>query len=117
MARITSKFQVTVPKTIAEAYQLRPGDEIQWVPAGEVIRILPPGTRLAKLDRATGSAVRPGHGTNSQTRASSRKAARARSRLEAGGSLHAWPLSLIPTSWCIVSTAAFPINRKLLPIC
>ena len=53
MASITSKFQVTVPKTIAEAYQLRPGDEIQWVPAGEVIRILPPGTHLAKLDRAS----------------------------------------------------------------
>lgn len=47
MAKITSKLQVTVPKTIAEQYRLRPGDEIDWVAAGDVIRVIPPGTRIA----------------------------------------------------------------------
>ena len=42
MAKITSKYQVTVPRKIADAYNIRPGDEIQWMPAGEVIRVLPP---------------------------------------------------------------------------
>lgn len=30
MSKITSKYQVTVPKKIAEAYGIRPGDEIEW---------------------------------------------------------------------------------------
>ena len=30
MAKVTSKFQVTVPKTIADHYSIRPGDEIEW---------------------------------------------------------------------------------------
>jgi len=51
MAKITSKYQVTVPKTIAEQYNLRPGDEIDWQPAGEVIRVIPGGKQLPKDDR------------------------------------------------------------------
>ena len=43
MAKVTSKFQVTVPKAIAEKYAIRPGDEIAWVPAGDVIRVIPAG--------------------------------------------------------------------------
>lgn len=42
MAKVTSKLQVTVPKAIAERYRIRPGDEIEWVPAGDVIRVVPP---------------------------------------------------------------------------
>lgn len=41
MAKVTSKFQVTVPKTIATRYGIQPGDEIEWVPAGEAIRVIP----------------------------------------------------------------------------
>ena len=41
MARITSKYQVTVPRAIAEKYGLRPGDDIDWIPAGDVIRVIP----------------------------------------------------------------------------
>ena len=37
MAKVTSKLQVTVPKAIAEQYSIRPGDEIDWAPAGDVI--------------------------------------------------------------------------------
>ena len=43
MAKVTSKYQVTVPKTIAEKYASQPGDEIAWVPAGDVIRVIPAG--------------------------------------------------------------------------
>jgi AbrB family looped-hinge helix DNA binding protein len=51
MSRVTSKLQVTLPKVIAERYGIRPGDEIEWVPAGDVIRVVPPGRALPALDR------------------------------------------------------------------
>lgn len=41
MSKVTSKLQLTVPKAIAEQYGIRPGDELQWVPAGESIRVIP----------------------------------------------------------------------------
>jgi AbrB family looped-hinge helix DNA binding protein len=40
MARVTSKLQVTVPKAIAEQFAIRPGDEIDWIPAGDGIRVV-----------------------------------------------------------------------------
>ncbi len=39
MSKVTSKLQLTVPKAIADQYGIRPGDELQWTPAGESIRI------------------------------------------------------------------------------
>ncbi len=50
-----------MPKRIAETYAIRPGDEIDWVPAGDVIRVIPPGrrtvpdseSRLRLFDQAT----------------------------------------------------------------
>jgi AbrB family looped-hinge helix DNA binding protein len=51
MAKVTSKYQVTVPRTIADRYNIRPGDEIDWVAAGEVIRVVPPGKRLKEENR------------------------------------------------------------------
>jgi bifunctional DNA-binding transcriptional regulator/antitoxin component of YhaV-PrlF toxin-antitoxin module len=51
MARVTSKYQVTVPKKIAEAYHIRPGHDIDWVPAGDVIRVIPPGKQAGPQDR------------------------------------------------------------------
>jgi len=36
---VTSKLQLTVPKAIANQYGIRPGDELEWIPAGESIRI------------------------------------------------------------------------------
>ena len=47
MAKVTSKYQVTLPKAIANQYRIRPGDHIDWVAAGEVIRVRPPATRNA----------------------------------------------------------------------
>jgi len=39
MSKVTSKLQLTVPKAIADQYGIRPGDELQWIPAGESIRV------------------------------------------------------------------------------
>ena len=52
MAKVTSKLQVTLPKAIAEQYDIHPGDEIDWVPAGDVIRVIPPGKKVPADDRA-----------------------------------------------------------------
>lgn len=38
---MTSKLQLTLPKNIADQYGIRPGDELQWTAAGEVIRVTP----------------------------------------------------------------------------
>jgi bifunctional DNA-binding transcriptional regulator/antitoxin component of YhaV-PrlF toxin-antitoxin module len=79
MAKVTSKLQVTVPKVVAEQYRIRPGDEIQWVPAGDSIRVTPAGKsegtlsareRVRRFDLATArqkkrntrSRVKPGQG-------------------------------------------------------
>jgi AbrB family looped-hinge helix DNA binding protein len=52
MAKVTSKLQVTVPKAIAEQYGIRPGDEIEWLPAGDAIRVVPPARKAPALDVA-----------------------------------------------------------------
>jgi bifunctional DNA-binding transcriptional regulator/antitoxin component of YhaV-PrlF toxin-antitoxin module len=49
MAKVTSKLQVTLPRAIADRYGIRPGDDIQWQPAGNVIRVVPPGTQTPVL--------------------------------------------------------------------
>ena len=48
---MTSKLQVTVPKAIAEQFNIRPGSDITWVPAGDSIRIVPPGRQRRRLTR------------------------------------------------------------------
>ena len=52
MAKVTSKLQVTVPKAVAEHYRIRPGDEIQWLIAGDTIRVVPPRRKAATLTTA-----------------------------------------------------------------
>jgi len=52
MSKVTSKLQVTVPKAIAERYRIRPGDEIDWTPAGDGIRVIPRKRSKPPLDRA-----------------------------------------------------------------
>jgi AbrB family looped-hinge helix DNA binding protein len=39
MPKVTSKLQLTVPKKIADQYRIRPGDELEWIPAGDGIRV------------------------------------------------------------------------------
>jgi AbrB family looped-hinge helix DNA binding protein len=45
MAKVTSKLQLTVPKVIADQYGIRPGDELDWIPAGDSIRVVPAGAK------------------------------------------------------------------------
>jgi bifunctional DNA-binding transcriptional regulator/antitoxin component of YhaV-PrlF toxin-antitoxin module len=62
MAKVTSKLQVTVPKIMARHYGIKPGDEIEWVAAGDSIRFFPVNTaghedtrenRIKIFDQAT----------------------------------------------------------------
>ena len=51
MAKVTSKYQVTVPKAIAQQYGIRPGDNIDWVAAADVIRVIPSARQASPQDR------------------------------------------------------------------
>ena len=51
MAKVTSKYQVTLPRAIADEFNIRPGDDIDWAAAGEVIRVIPPGKHVVTEDR------------------------------------------------------------------
>ncbi len=51
MAKVTSKYQVTVPRAIAQQYSISPGDEIDWVAAGDVIRVVPSARQVTRDDR------------------------------------------------------------------
>ncbi len=62
MGKVTSKFQVTIPKAIADRYGIRPGADIQWLEAGDAIRVVvgagphegpDPARRLDLFDQAT----------------------------------------------------------------
>lgn len=64
MSKVTAKLQVTLPKRLAETLGIRPGDEIDWDLAGDMIRITPvakkrqnqpvsAGNRLHWFDQAT----------------------------------------------------------------
>jgi AbrB family looped-hinge helix DNA binding protein len=52
MTKVTSKLQVTVPKTVADHYGIRPGDEIEWLVSGDTIRVVPPGKKIKTLTAA-----------------------------------------------------------------
>lgn len=45
MSKVTSKLQITLPKSIATRFQIKPGDEIEWEAAGETIKIVTSGKR------------------------------------------------------------------------
>jgi len=63
MSKVTSKLQVTLPKSMAQKLRIQPGDEIDWELAGDVLRITPvarrarsksgPEDRLRWFDQAT----------------------------------------------------------------
>lgn len=50
MSKVTSKLQVTLPKALADAYGIEPGDEIDWVEAGDSIRVIPHTGRQTRGD-------------------------------------------------------------------
>ena len=51
MAKVTSKYQVTVPRSIADKYGIVPGTEIDWQPAGASILVTLAGSRTPVEDR------------------------------------------------------------------
>ena len=62
VAKVTSKFQVTIPKALAKRFGIEPGHEVQWAGAGDSIRLTSksPGKnrpdvreRLELFDQAT----------------------------------------------------------------
>ena len=62
MTTITGKFQITLPKRLVDAYGLKVGDEVELVPSGDMISIVParaqrtslvPQERLRLFDETT----------------------------------------------------------------
>jgi AbrB family looped-hinge helix DNA binding protein len=55
MAKVTSKLQVTIPKSIAERCSISPGDEIEFVVSGDGLRVVlgkaPSGAVLSKAEK------------------------------------------------------------------
>ena len=49
---MTSKLQVTVPKAIADQFGIRPGDELDWIPSADAIRIVRAASRQTVPDVA-----------------------------------------------------------------
>jgi AbrB family looped-hinge helix DNA binding protein len=49
MAKVTNKLQVTLPKRIAEAHGIAPGDDIEFVSSGPVIQIHTSANRAAQI--------------------------------------------------------------------
>ena len=76
MAKVTSKYQVTVPKAIADRYKIRPGDEIGWVAAGDVIRVVPGDRQAAPEDRESRLRLFDQATERQRRRTSARKAGR-----------------------------------------
>jgi AbrB family looped-hinge helix DNA binding protein len=52
MSKVTSKLQVTIPKAVAERYGIAPGDDIEFVPAGDAIHVVTAGGAVDKPDPA-----------------------------------------------------------------
>lgn len=52
MPKVTSKLQITLPKALATQYGIEPGDEIEFVAAGDAIRLTPKKSPRPKLSLA-----------------------------------------------------------------
>lgn len=48
MAKVTSKLQITIPKRLAEQYRIKPGDHLEFVPAGDGIRLVSGRSRASR---------------------------------------------------------------------
>lgn len=78
MSKITSKYQVSIPKALADRLGVRPGDELEWKIAGRELRAAPESPRkaasaeqrLKMFDQATRrqSARNRGRRTGTQSR-------------------------------------------------
>jgi AbrB family looped-hinge helix DNA binding protein len=57
MSKVTGKLQLTLPKTIADRYGIRPGDEVEWSAGSDSLRLIPPAHRRRTLSRAERLAI------------------------------------------------------------
>ncbi|MEM7255034.1 MAG: AbrB/MazE/SpoVT family DNA-binding domain-containing protein [Pseudomonadota bacterium] len=39
MSKVTSKYQVSLPKALADEYGIVPGDDLEWTAAGDTLRV------------------------------------------------------------------------------
>ncbi|HUR83330.1 MAG TPA: AbrB/MazE/SpoVT family DNA-binding domain-containing protein [Thermoanaerobaculia bacterium] len=61
MGKVTSKYQVSIPRTLAEQLRIEPGDDLAWRILGDELRVVPAAKtrtwtveqRLALFDAAT----------------------------------------------------------------
>ncbi len=49
MSKVTSKLQVTIPKSLAQQCGIQSGDEIEWAAAADGIRLTPSTIKKASL--------------------------------------------------------------------
>ena len=52
MAKVASKLQITITKSLAERFGICPGDDVEWVSAGDAIRIVHLGEHRTTLSKA-----------------------------------------------------------------
>src|SRR5688500_19275130 len=50
MAKVTSKYRVSIPKRLADQLSIAPGDDIEWSIAGEELRISRPTATALSLE-------------------------------------------------------------------
>ena len=84
MAKVTSKLQVTIPKRLADAYAIAPGDDIEFVGAGEGIRIVLSGQR-ARAELSTAERLRLFDATTERQRRRDRAAGGGQGNAKRGG--------------------------------
>ena len=53
MAKVTSKLQITIPKSLADKKRIKPGDDVEWSESGDaiVIRRQQTGASLSHADK------------------------------------------------------------------
>ena len=49
MSKVTGKFQITLPRKLADAYGIKVGDDVDVVAAGDRIAIIPAGAAAPTL--------------------------------------------------------------------
>jgi AbrB family looped-hinge helix DNA binding protein len=80
MSKVTSKLQVTIPKAIADQFGIRPGNELDWIPAGDGLRVVSAAQKSAAEDTALRLRLFDQATARQRDRESSRRRARPKGR-------------------------------------
>lgn len=46
MSKVTKKYQISIPKRLADAHAIMPGDDLTWEDAGGALRLITAATTL-----------------------------------------------------------------------